>query len=146
MLLLSGCSSSGPDNFPATVDATGKITLDGKALERAQIVLIPDGGEYGAQAMSQTDGSFQLKAFQTKPGAVPGLYKVRVARTVEVAGKAPTAEELGEDAEHMTEKDKAGVGWINDLPQKYANPASSGIVIEIPPEGVNDLQIELVSD
>lgn len=150
LAISSGCGLGGDDDRPKTVEAKGIVTLDGAPIEGASIVFAPvepGEGKYPAQARSDATGNFELTAFESKPGAVPGQYKVMVSRTVEVTGGAPpTAEQLGEDAEHMTEEEKAGVRWVNDLPQKYANPNDSGIVIEIPESGIANIELKLVSE
>ena len=144
LLIMAGCSGE-VDNHPATVDAKGVLTLDGKAYEGASIVCIPESGKHGCFAASKSDGSFALTAFENKGGAVPDSYKVQVTKTIEISGRAPTAEELGEDAEHMSEEEKKGVRWKNDLPKKYSSPTTSEIVIVVPEEGTTDLKIELLS-
>lgn len=145
-LVSSGCGLVGDDNLPATVDAEGVITLDGQTIERAQIVLLPIDGSHPARGISDARGRFALKAFEAKDGAVPGSYRVRVSRTIEVTGDAPDAKQLGDDAEHMSEEEKAGVQWVNDLPTIYADPVKSGLTLDIPPEGTDSLELKLVSN
>ena len=144
VLLMAGCSSE-VDNHPTTVDAKGMLTLDGVGYEGASIVCVPESGKHGCFASSNSDGSFELTAFENKGGAVPGSYMVQVTKTVEISGRAPTDEELGEDGEHMSEEEKKGVRWTNDLPKKYSSPTMSEIVIVVPDAGTSDLKIELLS-
>jgi hypothetical protein len=145
MLLLAGCGGGEGGDLPATVDANGVVTLDGTPVEGASVVFAPVApGEYPAFAMSDGNGKFELKAFEAKGGAVPGSYKVQVSKTVEVAGANKNVD-LGEDAEHADQGEEANLMWENALPEKYANPDSSGLTVEIPSDGTNDIKLELVS-
>lgn len=147
-LFLSGCSQE--DEWtrkqPATVSADGIVTLDGKPVDGASIIIAPIApGQHAANALTDGTGRFSLAAFPSKPGAVPGSYKVRVAKTVEVSAE-PVKIDLGEDAAHAAaESSGANVTWINVLPEKYANPETSGITVEIPTEGVKNMTIELTA-
>jgi hypothetical protein len=134
-----GCGGS--DKFkakrPKVVPADGMITYQGKALDGATIVLAPTGeGKTGASAMSDAEGKFQLTAFPPDMGAVPGDYKVGVTKqTVVIIPEPPP----GMHAEDMPKPPKPKPL----IPEKFANPANSGLTITIPAEGKTDLLIEL---
>jgi len=148
MVSLVGCSSEDKwtKNLPETVPATGVVTLDGEPVEGASVVFAPvPPDQYPANALTDSSGRFELKAFPSKDGAVPGSYQVGVSKTVEVTGQNLTADQLGEDAAHAAESPDANLNWINALPQQYANPTMSGIEFSIPEEGTSDLKIELSS-
>src|SRR5436305_14453351 len=84
LLSAYGCGSSG-HNLPKTVPATGVVTLDGKPVDGAQVVLVPAGQEItGASGVTDSSGRFSLRAYPEKDGAIPGEYKVQVSKTVQV--------------------------------------------------------------
>lgn len=148
-LTLAGCTGSEDKwtkELPETVPAAGVVLLDGKPVERAAVVLSPmPPAKHPAQALTRADGTFELKAFPAKDGAVPGSYQVGVTKNVETgAGAAKDPASYGLDAAHAAES-PALIEFKNVLPQKYANPASSGLKVEIPPEGTSELKIELKS-
>lgn len=147
-LAFIGCGDAGDEwtkNQPATSEASGIITLDGKPIEGASIVAAPDGGQHAANSISAADGSFSLRAFRSKEGAVPGKYLVAASKTTENDAALPDFDP-GEDAEHANAPvEGPAAGWKNLLPKKYASPSTSGIVIEVPADGVSDLKIELTS-
>ncbi|WP_197444158.1 transthyretin-like family protein [Maioricimonas rarisocia] len=148
LLVLSACSSEDEwtKNLPETVPATGVILLDGEPVEGASVVFAPvPPDNYPANALTDSSGRFELKAFPSKDGAVPGSYQVGVSRTVEVSADSMSADQLGEDAAHAAESPTSGVNWINALPNQYANPTMSGIELTIPDDGTSDLKIELSS-
>lgn len=146
-----GCSGGEDEwtrNLPETVNASGFLLMDGKPLEGATLVLIPsDGGKHAANAVSDSSGAFEFKAFPSKEGAVPGKYKVTVSKTIEVQGgtspRAELPESVAEEGAAHAAEETAGVDWVNALPKQYANPNTSGLTAEIPPDGTDDLKFEL---
>ena len=129
---LLGCGKT--DNLPATVPASGVVTLDGAPVEGAAVTFIADTGNYHATAISDASGNFKLKAFPEKDGAVPGSYKVEVNKTV-IAGGG----EAGAGGESKPMNVQFGV------PKKYATITTSGLKQTIPESGTTDLKLELVS-
>lgn len=142
-----GCGGSGDKwtaNQPDTVDASGIVLLDGEPIEGATVVFGPVDGKYPANAITASDGSFSAAAFTSKPGAVPGKYKVALTKTVEDTKGKKSKFDPGEDSEHA--KDGGGdVAWTNGLPEIYKLPSTTPIEIEVPSDGVSDLKIEMSS-
>jgi hypothetical protein len=133
LLSAPGC---GPDtsHLPKTVPASGIVTLDGKPVEGAQVVLVPAGdGAHGAFGTTDASGSFSLRAFEQKDGAVPGEYKVQVSKTVEVKLKGPPVD--GGDP----------VRFDYGVPAKYTGAQTSGLTVTIPDAGIKDIKFELRS-
>ena len=148
--LIVGCSRGDKwtKNLPDTVPAEGVVLLDGEPVEGASIVFAPeDPKQYPANALTSRSGRFELQAFPSKTGAVPGSYQIGVSKTVEVDNSKGRRRNWGEDAAHAKEAEESGamVSWQNVLPQQYANPTMSGLTAQIPPEGVEDLKIEISS-
>lgn len=149
LLILAGCSS-GKDAWtaalPATVPAGGIVLLDGQPLEGASVVFAPvEPATHAASAVTGSGGKFELKAFPSKAGAVPGSYHVGLQKTVE-AGQGPALDpkELGEDAGHA-EKAPRPTLYKNLLPAQYEDALTSGLTVVIPDAGTSDLKIELKS-
>lgn len=146
LVALCGC---GPDTsgLPKTVPAEGMLLLDGQPVHGASLVASPEGGEHGANGLSDESGHFKLDAFPgLKSGAVPGTYKVIVSKTVEVQGEADSGPPpASDDAAHAAESTTAGVSWVNELPDKYSGFDTTDLVVTIPEEGTTDLKLELSS-
>lgn len=142
--LISGCGPA-DDGLPRTVQAAGTVICDGKPLEGASIVFMQESGNYFARGITDSSGRFSLDAYESKHGAVPGTYKVTVSKTVTVDKATPrtVAKTLADDAQHAAEADAAlaNVSWVNDLPDKYNNPASSGLTVAIPDDGISNIEI-----
>lgn len=75
-LLLAGCSARSDVTL---APVSGRITLDGKPLSRAQIVFAPLGTRGGpAFAVSDRLGNYELQYTHEKKGAVVGKCQVRI--------------------------------------------------------------------
>jgi hypothetical protein len=133
--LFVGCSG-GEDKWkagrPKTVEAAGTITLNGKPLDQAQVVLLPTGGQNGGSAMSDDQGAFNLSSFPPDPGVVPGSYKVMIV-------KANVPELQDEESAEAKVPQRAKLL----VPKKYTDPKTSGLTVEVPEAGKKDILIEL---
>ena len=163
--LLAGCGG-GPNN-PPTQAVTGTVTLDGNPIEGAIITFVPDSGGTGQPAAGKTDaeGKYTLTTFVADDGAVAGSYKIKVSKyQTEDGGMSPygnAAEaEPAAPAKKMTEEEEIAMmekGYTaddaqpdkntatkrkNDLPEKYANTANSGLTYTVV-EGDNTYDIPL---
>jgi hypothetical protein len=135
LVLAAGC---GPDlsHLPKTVPASGVLTLDGKPVEGAQVVIVPANSEAtGAYATTDASGKFSLRAFNEKDGAIPGEYKVQVTKTVEVKLAGPKGSLDGGDP----------VRFDYGVPAKYTGVKTSGLSVTIPETGINDIKLALTS-
>ena len=134
VLLILGCGADN-SNLPPTVLARGVVTLDGKPVEGAQVILIPDPpGTTGAYATTNSGGTFSLHAFEQKDGALPGSYKVQVSKTMQFEGDGPPNPDGGKS-----------VRLEFGVPAKYTGIATSGLSLKIPDAGISDIKFELTS-
>ena len=79
-LVFAGCES-GPQ-LPPTVPAEGIVTLDGTPVADATVVFIAEQGNYNGTGVTNKEGKFSMKAFDSKSGVVVGSYKVELNKTV----------------------------------------------------------------
>jgi len=127
-----GCGSGG-GNLPKTVPALGVVTLDGKPVDGAQVVIVPAAeGTTGATGVTDSGGHFSLRAYEQKDGAIPGEYNVQVSKTIEVKLKGNLD---GGDA----------VRFDYGVPGKYTSTKFSGLTVTIPDSGNRDIKLELKS-
>jgi len=134
-LPMLGCGSRG-SRLPKTVPASGVVTLDGKPVDGAQVVLVPAAeGTTGAFGTTNASGRFSLRAYDEKDGAIPGDYKVQVSKTVEVKLTAPKGSVDGGDP----------VRFEHGVPAKYTGVKTSGLTVTIPDAGNRDINLALSS-
>lgn len=160
MLCVLGCGGGEKVEYPETVPVTGKITLDGKPLEGAQLTIRPEStGEksYPARASSEADGSFQAFTFFSAasdvPGVVPGKYKVSVVKMDTPAGTGAHDAAGGGGGEAPVDptnraamQAQASTGPGNILPSKYGSPTTSGLEFEVKAGENKTLVFELESE
>ncbi|MGQ9506137.1 MAG: hypothetical protein ACUVQG_14815 [Thermogutta sp.] len=148
-ILFLGCKTRNRGNIPQTAPVSGIVTLDGKPVDGANVVFVPTSTPgYGAYGIADSSGRFVLKSSEAVTGAVPGKYLVQVTKLVPDTGGRQSV--VAEDAEHEAEAaggSPAGsvAGTKNVLPEKYANPKTSGIEVVVPSEGLQNLEIKLTS-
>jgi hypothetical protein len=74
VLACLGCGSDGPDI--ATVEGT--VTLDGKPLQNASVVFVPENGR-PAGATTDESGHYELNFSGGRKGAIPGKNRIRIS-------------------------------------------------------------------
>lgn len=135
LIVATACGSRG-GHLPKTVPASGVVTLDGKPVDGAQVVLVPAGeGANGAFGTTDSSGRFSLRAYNEKPGAIPGEYKAQVSKTVEVRLSGSKGSLDGGDP----------VRFDYGVPAKYTGARTSGLTVTIPNSGIKDIKLALTS-
>jgi hypothetical protein len=121
---LMGCGK-GPGDA-AVKSASGKVTLEGRPLEGARVLFLPDGSTAGFGGMGITDpaGEYQLKGTRGGVGVPPGEYKVVISRLVKPDGTTPPP-----DAK------LAEIDARESLPAYYTNPAITTLKATVTEKG-----------
>jgi hypothetical protein len=92
LLLLAGCSESGPK----TVPVYGTVTFVGRdAPKTCRLFFKPikvEGLTRPAAAERSSNGSYAARAFSTSKGLLPGTYKIEVSYYDLIPGKNPDLE------------------------------------------------------
>ncbi len=165
LLLLVAVAGCGEKN-PPTGKVTGKVTLDGKPVEGAVVTFTPEGGGNPAVGRTKADGTFSLTTFEPDDGALLGPHKITVTKfNVPDGGMNPYGSQAQPAApdpnKKLTEEEEMALmeqGYNesqaqpqnrnqvlkNALPDKYANPATSGLTYTVV-EGENTVNLELTS-
>jgi hypothetical protein len=107
-----------------TVPAKGEVTYKGQPLGKGQIQLLPDNGPAAVGLIE--NGKFVLGTNADGDGAPPGKYRVTVFSYKEIKNR------FGETTSKSV------------IPNRYANPDTSGLVVEIPEGGNEAIKVELV--
>jgi hypothetical protein len=103
----------------------GKATLDGQPIAFGTVVTMPDNGR-GAQGVIK-NGEFQLGTNAASDGALVGIHKVAV---------------IAQEPSQGGPEGKPGKLLV---PEKYTNPTSSGLTIEVKSGETNTPTLELKS-
>ncbi len=75
------CAWAGCAGSAKPIKTEGIVTLDGKPVESATVTFVPEAGGPSASGITGTDGTFRLTTRNTGDGALPGDYKVTIAKT-----------------------------------------------------------------
>jgi hypothetical protein len=135
--VFAGCSGETSKPLPATVEVSGKVTLDGAPLTSAMVTYVPKGETKGIECVGVTDdtGEYTLKQIRGKDGAPPGEYTVVINRYVKADG-SPIILDGSEPP--------ANLGAVESLPPHYSSASDSTLTKTVPEAG-GKLDFELVS-
>jgi hypothetical protein len=124
MLLVGVCAGCGSRASVGQVQ--GKVTLDGSPLAAGAIATVPDAGR-GAHGAIE-NGVFELGTFGENDGALIGTHKVAVVAYEQAKNAGP----------------ESPTGKLL-VPQRYTNPETSGLTIEVKAGEVNTPTLNLTS-
>ena len=130
-LLTIGCSGEPSDDLPREAVA-GKVTMDGQALPKGNIVFSPMGDGQSSATGQIENGEF---AIPRERGLVPGDYKVSISHTDQPEGHVKI--------EVKKRGQKAPAGFKELIPAKYN--AKTDLKATIPKGGKSDLEFPLQS-
>lgn len=140
-----GCMGRSPDKWrdglPPAIPVTGTVSYKGKPLGQATVVfLAPVPGKnrsLAAVGVTDPDGRFVLRTFRDHDGAIAGLHRVTIHKSITVSpGDRPLVPNERGDI-----LDTPVVRHL--IPQKYSASDTSGLTAEVSPEGDNGFSFTL---
>ncbi len=142
LLVLCGMSGCGGSDRPRFHKVQGKVTLDGEPLAEATLTFERVSGDQMQFArpsicLSSADGTFAPWTMTEGDGLPAGKYRVGVYAQKPVGGPPLT--------EGMTDAEYARIKWKPIVPARYNATATSGIEIEVTPDGMKPSAIDLSS-
>ncbi|MHB8898320.1 MAG: Ig-like domain-containing protein [Thermoguttaceae bacterium] len=152
LLVVLGCDQ--PQEKLDTVAVSGKVTLDGAPVEGAKVVFAPTGGAgMAASGVTDASGVYKLTTRDPGDGAMAGSYAVMISKTEVEGGAAASAVKPGMTDEEATKaameaRDAAGGAEATTkelLPEKYKDPAASGLKAEVAAGAPAEINFELTS-
>lgn len=124
-VLAAGLLGCGSGHELQTAPVEGRVTLDGAPLTSGYVMALPVKGRMARGAI-QEDGSFVLGSYSASDGAQVGEHPVIVTPVpADEGGSRPRSSQ--------------------QIPRRYQRAASSGITVNVQPQGVRDWKIELTS-
>jgi hypothetical protein len=109
LLSFAGCGKTGADVAPVT----GRITLDGKPLEKADIVFQPDGSKPPSSGRTDADGRYQLVYKRGVMGGMVGSNTVRITISSDVVPNPPNIPARYNAESELTKEVKTGQNEFN---------------------------------
>lgn len=138
-IVLGGACNRGA-NKPKTYPVTGTVTdNNGQPVAGATVNFTPkepaapgqtqgQSGPQAASAVTDEQGRYQIGTFAKGDGALPGEYLVSVTK---YEGGGPTGGSGSEEEYRPPLPGEEPIVPKNVLPQKYANPNTSGLSVKV---------------
>jgi hypothetical protein len=137
LVLLAGCDGSESGTvIEKVVPAEGTLTYQGRPLAGYQVTLLPTDGRRPAVGISDAQGHFRLGTNTEGDGAPPGKHPAAIVWIPPRPSGEPGQEVIVDNPAQLP-KPKV------KIPDKYGDPKTSGLEIEIPPRGTKELKIDL---
>lgn len=125
-ILLAGCGGSGPP----LGDVRGKVTLDGKAVPKANLEFVPEGpGGSPSFGRTDKDGFYKLEFSQDRSGALIGKH------TVTITTKKMSKDEMPDDGRPIEDT-------AVEVPKKYGTKGTLSAEVK---SGSNTIDFPLES-
>ncbi len=105
----AGCGKTGPEVAPVT----GRITLDGKPLENADILFQPDGSKPPSAGRSDASGHYELAYKRGVMGGMVGSNTVRITISPDVVANPPNIPARYNSESELTKEVKPGQNEFN---------------------------------
>ena len=138
---VGGCGPTSPKTYPVT----GVVTLDDMPIAGATVSFIAD--KNSAATTTDAQGKYVMSTFNQGDGAVPGTYKVTVAKYQREAEENPYGDNKPPEVEQTPEAISAAYGkgysgppkgnaakapkeW-NEVPAKYSDMSKSGLTVTV---------------
>jgi len=144
LLLICGCQPRDP-RAKNLVRGQGQILLDGAPLAGATVAFraVPENAfPYSSIGVTDEKGEFTVRTFLPNDGIHPGQYRAMVIAQVQINALS---------AEEIDRREAAGLPIPNAvfrslIPERYSDPDTSGIVVDIPDRGDRNIVINLQSE
>lgn len=140
----AGCGSEGRTGSDPVYPVSGVVTLRGQPVVGADVTFYNAAKNRSAFGRTNDKGEYKLTTFSANDGAVEGQHTVTVMKLEAGPEAAPAADidspeyvppGFGQSTEPKPPK--------SELPEKYADHATSELTATVKPEGPNQVNLEL---
>jgi hypothetical protein len=140
-LTLAGCAKDKwQAQRPKVVHVAGQVLYKGQPLEGAHVTFMNTVANVSAFARTDAEGKFRLTTYEPNDGAAPGPQKISVSKVKLINPLDPSIDRTATTAQlPKTER-----RWL--IPEHYGNLQTSGLTLDIPETGKEDIVLELKGD
>ncbi len=142
LLSLVGCGSEKIDR-PPVYKVRGKITFQGKPVKGADVTFMSRTANRSAFGKTDENGEYQLTTFTVNDGAVEGKQEVTVVEIPPIAPTAAIPDVENAAYEPPKPNEELKTAPKSSLPQRYADPATSGLIAVVNKDGENVVDFDL---
>jgi hypothetical protein len=134
----AGCSGRKTEwQRPKVVPAGGMVRYQGKPLEGALVTFSNSAQGLSASGRTDAQGKFTLTSFEEGDGALPGKHVVTVSKVQ----MPPTPDRSAPPRRGSARSPEMQPRWL--IPQRYSNPATSGLTAEVGENGSTEIVLDL---
>ena len=139
-----GCGSQDRTGSDPVYPVSDVVSYRGKPVAQADVTFFNAEKNRSAFGKTNENGEFKLTTFSANDGAVEGQHVVtvvKIAQSAETTPAAPLESEayvppgIGQSTEPKPPK--------SDLPEKYADQATSGLTAAVKTDGPNVVKLDL---
>lgn len=105
---------------PACVPVEGVVTLDGRPLAGAAVMLVPEAGGRAGMGGTDKEGRFTISTYGARDGSVSGPHRVIVTKFVPKKPRRAESDDASDEVE-----------TVNSLPAVYAAPQSTPLRVDV---------------
>jgi hypothetical protein len=143
-IVAAGCGSQERTGSDPVFPVSGVITYRGKPVAQADVTFFNAEKNRSAFGKTNPNGEYKLTTFSANDGAVEGQHVVTVVKLEQATETAPAAAieseayvppGIGQSTEPKPPK--------SDLPEKYADQATSGLTATVKTDGPNVVNLDL---
>jgi len=144
ILFSAGCSRNEKLNRLPVFEVRGVVTLEGKPVANADVTFVNAEANRGAFAKTDEKGEYQLTTYTSFDGAVAGKHSVAIAHTPPVANTPalPSTEDTAYQPPGIGQS-TLPIAPKSNVPAKYADPATSGLMAVVNEDNENVINFEL---
>lgn len=126
---------------PSPVKVSGKVTLNGQAVEGISVQFVPVASD-GKNAIGSTkaDGSFDLTTIENKDGALPGDYKVVLTYVPPVETGASDSTSVMKQVIDTQKQAKKKPKHV--IPSEYTSVTTTKLTQKVPTDGPVNIDIK----
>ncbi|HVJ69429.1 MAG TPA: carboxypeptidase-like regulatory domain-containing protein [Caulifigura sp.] len=139
-LSCAACSSEDPwkKGRPPVYPTSGSVVVDGRPMQGVTVMFQPVDEATGkpGTAITDSNGNFSAQTFDPGDGLTEGTHRVALRKTVMLDKQGNEVLEIREPGD---------VKETHLIPKKYQEFKTSGIEVQIKPEGANELKAFEVS-
>ncbi|MFM7059445.1 MAG: carboxypeptidase-like regulatory domain-containing protein [Planctomycetota bacterium] len=149
VLSLAGCGKS---DRPTLVQASGRVTLAGAPVAGATVSFQPVAGGRPCSGLTNANGVYTITSYEENDGAPVGEHKVVIIKIAGPGASAPaeaapaedpslslsTMEGPGDDGQPPKQPETQYL-----VPKKYSSPDTSGLTVQVPDGGSDQLDFDL---
>ncbi len=142
VLPIAGCGGD-DGKKPGAVNVSGKVTLNGKPLEGAEVNFL--NGDHASVGVTGPDGTYTLAQ-----GALPGKNKVFISKIDKSQFSSMTDVEGGKDRGQLEAAAQAddpdGMNYLQkaqELPAQFSDPEESILEVNVPEGGTESANFTL---